>query len=151
MPLGNILSGTEQQYVANKDDKETWRILNTWHEDLKHLDADDEIDDNSPAVLCLSEGQFIALIKEAATTGHIQNANFGGGDTEELEREVTTQLDMKQRETERLQEKLDDLQNATSEVMENSLTSEDYKLKEKAMANILKIVSMQDMTNLSRE
>tara|TARA_R110002020_G_scaffold67742_4_gene177715 strand:+ start:545 stop:1000 length:456 start_codon:yes stop_codon:yes gene_type:complete len=151
MPLGNILSGTEQQYVANKDDKETWRILNTWHEDLKHLDADDEIDDNSPAVLCLSEGQFIALIKEAATTGQIQNANFGGGDIEELEREFTTQLDMKQRETERLQEKLDDLQNATSEVMENSLTSEDYKLKEKAMANILKIVSMQDMTNLSRE
>lgn len=151
MPLGNILSGTEQQYVANKDDKETWRILNTWHEDLKHLDADDEIDDDSPAVLCLSEGQFIALIKEAATTGQIQNANFGGGDTEELEREFTAELDMKQRETERLQEKLDDLQNATSEVMENSLTSEDYKLKEKAMANILKIVSMQDMTNLSRE
>ena len=151
MPLGNILSGTEQQYVANKDDKETWRILNTWHEDLKHLDADDEIDDDSPAVVCLSEGQFIALIKEAATTGHIQNANFGGGDTEELEREFTAKLDMKQRETERLQEKLDDLQNATSEVMENSLTSEDYKLKEKAMANILKIVSMQDMTNLSRE
>ena len=151
MPLGNILSGTEQQYVANKDDKETWRILNTWHEDLKHLDADDEIDDDSPAVVCLSEGQFIALIKEAATTGHIQNANFGGGDTEELEREFTAKLDMKQRETERLQEKLDDLQNATSEVMENSLTSEDYKLKEKAMANILKIVSMQDMTNLSRD
>ena len=151
MPLGNILSGTEQQYVANKDDKETWRILNTWHEDLKHLDADDEIDDDSPAVVCLSEGQFIALIKEAATTGHIQNANFGGGDTEELEREFTAKLDMKQRETERLQEKLDDLQNATSEVMENSLSSEDYKLKEKAMANILKIVSMQDMTNLSRD
>jgi hypothetical protein len=151
MPLGNILSGTEQQYVANKDDKETWRILNTWHEDLKHLDADDEIDDDSPAVLCLSEGQFIALIKEAATTGQIQNANFGGGDTEELEREFTAELDMKQRETERLQEKLDNLQNATSEVMENSLTSEDYKLKEKAMASILKLVSMQDMTNLSRE
>jgi len=151
MPLGNILSGSEQQYVANKDDKETWRILNTWHEDLKHLDADDEIGDDSPAVVCLSEGQFIALIKEAATTGHIQNANFGGGDTEELEREFTAELDMKQQETERLQEKLDGLQNATSEVMENSLTSEDYKLKEKAMANILKIVSMQDMTNLSRE
>ena len=151
MPLGNILSGTEQQYVANKDDKETWRILNTWHEDLKHLDADDEIDDDSPAVLCLSEGQFIALIKEAATTGQIQNANFGGGDTEELEREFTAELDMKQRETERLQEKLDNLQNATSEVMENSLTSEEYRLKEKAMASILKLVSMQDMTNLSRE
>jgi|TARA_R110000824_G_scaffold7266_6_gene32806 hypothetical protein len=151
MPLGNILSGTEQQYVANKDDKETWRILNTWHEDLKHLDADDEIDDDSPAVLCLSEGQFIALIKEAATTGQIQNANFGGGDTEELEREFTAELDMKQRETERLQEKLDNLQNATSEVMENSLTSEEYRLKEKAMASILKLVSMQDMTNLTRE
>lgn len=151
MPLGNILSGTEQQYVANKDDKGTWRILNTWHEDLKHLDADDEISDDSPAVVCLSEGQFIALVKEAATTGHIQNANFGGGDTEELEREFSAELDMKQREIEGLKVQLDNLQSTTSEAVENSLTSEEYKLKEKAMASILKLVSMQDMTNLSRE
>lgn len=151
MPLGNILSGTEQQYVANKDDKGTWRILNTWHEDLKHLDADDEIGDDSPAVVCLSEGQFIALVREAGTTGHIQNANFGGGNTEELEREFSAELDTKQREIEGLKVQLDNLQNTTSEAVENSLTSEEYKLKEKAMASILKLVSMQDMTNLSRE
>ena len=42
MPLGNILSGADQQYVGLKDETGTWRILNTWHEDLKQLDADDQ-------------------------------------------------------------------------------------------------------------
>ena len=37
MPLGNILTGTEAQYVAMKDDKGTWRVLNTWHDDIKNL------------------------------------------------------------------------------------------------------------------
>ena len=69
MAIGNILSGSEQQYVAAKDDKGTWRILDTWHEELKSMDADDDISDDSAAVVCLSEGQFIALIKEAGAQG----------------------------------------------------------------------------------
>ena len=47
MPLGNILSGADQQYVGLKDETGTWRILNTWHEDLKQLDADDDIPDTT--------------------------------------------------------------------------------------------------------
>ena len=64
MPLGNIFTGTEAQDVAMKDDKGTWRVLNTWHDDIKNLDADSDIPDDSTAVAILSEGQFIALIKE---------------------------------------------------------------------------------------
>ena len=76
MPLGNILSGADQQYVGLKDETGTWRILNTWHEDLKQLDADDDIPDTSEAVTVLSEGQFIALIKEAASLGVLEIVSF---------------------------------------------------------------------------
>ena len=76
MVIGNMLSDSGQQYVATKDDKNTWRILDTWHADLKQMSADDDISDDSPAVVVLSEGQFIALIKEAASEGVLENVNF---------------------------------------------------------------------------
>ena len=63
MVIGNMLSDSGQQYIATKDDKGTWRILDSWHGDLKNMNADDDISDESPAVQVLSEGQFIALIK----------------------------------------------------------------------------------------
>ena len=146
MPLGNILSGTEQQYVANKDDKETWRILNTWHEDLKHLDADDEIDDDSPAVVCLSEGQFIALIKEAARLGVLANVNFGSEESD-LEPEIIK----KDEEINALQEQISKLKQENSQVSESASRTDEYALKEKAMSSILKLVSMQDMSNLGKD
>ena len=74
MPLGSLAGSSDQQYVAIKDSAETWRILNTWHEDLKMMvSADDEIPDDSEAVTVLSEGQFIALIKEAGRLGVLAN------------------------------------------------------------------------------
>ena len=147
MALGSILTGSEQQYVATKDDQGTWRILNTWHEDLKKLDADDEIPDDSSAVLVLSEGQFLALVKEAASSGVLQNANFGTGDTEEFEADILE----KDQEIQNLRQQLLQLREENSEVVRSTNHSEEYELKEKAMASILKLVSMQDMTNLSRE
>ena len=137
MALGNILTGTEQQYVAMKDDKGTWRVLNTWHEDLKQMNADDDIDDTSPAVSVLSEGQFIALIKEAASLGVLQNATSGGGDSE-----LESIIDEKEEEIRRLR---------AAPPIDTTPHSEEYKLKEKAMENILKLVSIQDMSTLSRE
>ena len=97
MPLGNILSGADQQYVGLKDETGTWRILNTWHEDLKMMSADEEIPDDSEAVTVLSEGQFIALIKEAASLGVLLNATFGTG---EAELENTINESKEQTETE---------------------------------------------------
>lgn len=146
MPLGNILSGTEQQYVAQKDEKGTWRVLNTWHEDLKNLNADDEIPDNSSAVIVLSEGQFIALIKEAASSGILQNANFGTGEAE-LEASILE----KDKEIQSLNEQILRIQEEKSEVVRSTSHTEEYELKEKAMDNILKLVSMQDMSTLGRE
>ena len=45
--IGNMLRDRDVQYVAIKDDlTNTWRILDTWHEDLKSLQPEDEIDDD---------------------------------------------------------------------------------------------------------
>ena len=146
MVLGNMMNQSGQQYVAIKDDKNTWRVLDTWHAALKMLSADDDIPDDSPAVVALSEGQFIALIKEAGSMGVLENATFGTGEAE-LE---ATILDRDQ-EIQTLNEEILKLKEQKSEVIRDVEHTEDYQLKEKAMDNILKLVSMQDMTKLSRD
>ena len=74
MPIGNMLRDRQEQYVAQKDNAGTWRILDTWHEDLTKLSPEDEIDDASDAVMVLSEGGFLALVREATRLGVLQNA-----------------------------------------------------------------------------
>ena len=61
MTLGNILRERDDQYVANRDQSGTWRILDTWHDDLKNIGPDDEIPDKTDAVVILSEGAFISI------------------------------------------------------------------------------------------
>ena len=146
MAIGSMLSGSEQQYIALKDETGTWRILDTWHDDLKHLDVEDEVPDKSEAVVVFSEGQFIALIKEAGRLGILENAIFGTGEAE-LEAVI---LD-KDQEIQTLNETILSLKEDKSEVIRKSSHTEEYELKEQAMNSILKLVSMQDMTNLSKE
>ena len=74
MPIGNMLRDRQEQYVAQKDGTGTWRILDTWHEDLTKLDPEDEINDASEAVTVLSEGSFLALVREATRIGVLQKA-----------------------------------------------------------------------------
>ena len=148
MVIGNMLSDSGQQYVALKNDAGTWRILDTWHVELKNMNADDDIADDSPAVTVLSEGQFIALIKEAASEGVLENVNISSDiDTAELEYEIET----KDKEIEDLKQKLNTITSEKQEVEIKASHSEEFELKEKAMDNILKLVSMQDMTKLSRD
>jgi len=148
MVIGNMLSNSGQQYVATKDDKNTWRILDTWHAELKNMNADDDISDDNPAVVALSEGQFIALIKEAASEGVLENVNITSDvDTAELEYEIDT----KNSKIVELEDKIKQLTSEKQEVEIKASHSEEFELKEKAMDNILKLVSMQDMTKLSRD
>ena len=148
MVLGNMMNESGQQYVAIKDDKNTWRILDTWHADLKMLTADDDIPDDSDAVVALSEGQFIALIKEAASQGVLENINMSSdADTAELEDEI----DSKNKEIEQLKAQLSTVNEEKTKIERVASHSEEFELKEKAMDNILKLVSMQDMTKLSRD
>jgi len=140
-----MLQGREMQYIASKDGTtNTWRILDTWHEALKSLTAEDEIPDDSLAVNILKEGEFIALIKEAARLGVLENAAFGTGEAE-LEATILN----KDQEIQKLNEQILHLQEEKSEVVRNVSSSKEYDLKEQAMASILKLVSMQDMANLA--
>ena len=103
--LGSMLQGRDQQWVATKDEvTNTWRILNTWHDSLKAMNVDDDIPDDSPAVTIITEAAFIALFREAARLGVLENASFGTDtETYELElqdreatiRELRTQLEQK--------------------------------------------------------
>ena len=75
--VGMFLKERDVQYVAHRDETtQTWRILDTWHESLMDLGPEDEIPDDSPGVMIITEGAFIALIKEGARLGVIQNASF---------------------------------------------------------------------------
>ena len=145
--VGMFLKDREVQYTANRDEiTNTWRILDTWHEDLANLGPEDEVDDASKSVTVITEGAFIAIVKEAARLGVLQNATYGTG-----EAEYEAIILEKEQEIQNLNEQLLALEEDKSQVIRNVSHSEDYELKEKAMASILKLVSMQDMTNLGRE
>ena len=147
MVMGNTLRDRDVQYVASKDDTtHTWRILNTWSDELKNLGVEDEVSDDSEAVKVLTEGEFFALIKEAARLGVLENATFGTGEAE-LEAVI---LD-KDQEIQKLNETILSLKEDKSKVIRQSSHTEEYELKEKAMDNILKLVSLQDVSNISRE
>jgi len=146
MPIGSMLTGSEQQYIALKDETGTWRILDTWHDDLKHLDVEDEVPDNSEAVVVFSEGQFIALVKEAGRLGILENATFGTGGAE-LEAEI---LD-KDQTIKELNDQIGSLKSDTNKLSQKAAHSEEYELKEMALNSILKLVSMQEMANLSKD
>ena len=145
MVIGNMLRDRDVQYIAIKDDTtQTWRILDTWNEGLKNVDLDDDIDDENTAVKILTEGEFIALMKEAGRLGVLANATFGTGEAEHESR-----LLEKESEIVELNRKIQQLESELSKA--TSGTTDAYKLKETAMDNIIKLVSMQDMTNLGRE
>ena len=142
-----MLRDRDVQYVASKDETtNTWRILNTWSDELKNLQVEDDVPDDNPAVTVLTEGEFIALVKEAARLGVLENATFGTGEAE-LEAVI---LD-KDQEIQTLNETILSLKEDKSEVIRKSSHTEEYELKEKAMASIIKLVSLQDVANLSKE
>ena len=143
--LGNLLQGREQQYVANKDDKtQTWRVLDTWHEALKSLNVDDDVPDDSPAITVLTEGAFIALEKEAARLGILENASFGTGEAEY----EAAMLD-KNQEVQKLREEMLTKDLEIEKLQKRINSTEDYVLKEKAMESILKLAAMSDVANLT--
>ena len=142
--VGMFLKDREVQYTAHKDEvTNTWRILDTWHEDLRNLGPEDEVEDTSSAVTILTEGAFIALVKEAARLGILQNANLGG--SEDLDEELSA----KDTEIADLRILLDNQgKKSDSKVPKRT---EGYMLKEMAMNNILKIVSIADIESLTEE
>jgi len=145
--VGMFLKDREVQYTANRDEiTNTWRILDTWHEDLKNLGPDDEIEDTSNSVTILTEGAFIALVKEAARLGILQNAQLG------TEEDLDDLLDEKDAEIADLRKQLE-APREVGRLSENKQPkrTEGFVLKEMAMSNILKIVSIADIEGLTED
>ena len=137
--VGMFLKDREVQYTANRDDTtNTWRILDTWHEDLTSLGPEDEIEDNSKAVTVLTEGAFIALVKEAARLGTLQNAAFENNSALEEENHA-------------LRERLLELEKSLHTTTQQVQKTEGFLLKEMAMQTMLKLTSMSDIENLTKD
>ena len=140
--VGMFLKDREAQYTANRDEvTNTWRILNTWHEDLVNLGPDDEVPDDSSAVTVLTEGGFISLVKEAARLGVLQNAAFEGHTALEDENIALREQILA----------LEKNVSSKSEEIQHVNKSEGFLLKEMAMQTMLKLTSMSDIEKLTKD
>jgi len=141
MTLGNMLRERDVQYTALKDEvTNTWRILNTWHDELKTLSPDDDIPDDSKAVTILTEGGFLALIREAARLGVLENATFTDSTENDFEEE-----------RQEMNDKIVKYEKELAVVQVRNNESESFRLKEKALGAILKLAAMSDATLLSED
>ena len=141
MALGNMLRERDVQYTALKDEvTNTWRILDTWHEDLKSLGAEDDIPDDSKAVTIITEGGFLAIIREAARLGVLENVSLGGGTDDSMYEEM-----------QEMQDKIVKYEKEIAKLQVVSNESESFKLKEKALGAVLKLAAMSDAALLSEE
>tara|TARA_R110002020_G_scaffold211003_1_gene417222 strand:+ start:921 stop:1364 length:444 start_codon:yes stop_codon:yes gene_type:complete len=147
MAVGSILRDRDVQYIALRDEtSKTWRILDTWHEDLKGLDLEDDIPDDNAAVQVLTESGFTALIKEAARLGVLENVNFGMDTSYEIEE--------KDAEIAKLKDENSKIREETKNKKEEPYKgmSEEAIIKLKAMEYNLKITSaITDFDNLTKE
>ena len=130
MVIGNILLQRNEQYVADRDAHGTWRILNTWHQELKSLGIDADVPDDHPAVTLVTEGAFLALIKEATSRGILSEMTRGTGDISFDEHEVVC------KERDKLKEELEN-----REDMEPA-SSESLKIAESKLALIDRLASL---------
>ena len=141
-----MLRDRNNQYVATKEETtQAWRILDTWHEDLRMMEPDADIPDDSSAVTILTEGAFISLVKEAARMGVLQNAAF----TEQTE--IDKELLAKDTELLEMREKLVQYEEEVLTLTQRPDRSESYALKEMAMTTLVKLTTMADVQALSKD
>lgn len=105
-----MLIQRNEPYVASRDEQGTWRILNTWHPELKEtgVDADFDIKDDHPAVTLITEGAFLALIKEATSQGLLEGNELSYDEYDDV-----------RLERDKLKEELDNLQGMHQEILIN--------------------------------
>lgn len=148
--LGNMLRERESQYIATKDEgTNTWRILDTWHDVLREMSPEDDIPDDSPSVTILTEGGFIALVKEASRLGVLQNASasFGITDTRESE-DYGNELKEKDEELAEMRKKIVKYEEENNTLRISASKSEGTLLKELAMETLLKLTLSSDIEKL---
>lgn len=139
MAIGNMLRERGEQYAANQDENGTWRILDTWNDALKVLEPDEDVPDTSPAVTMMSEGAFLALMKEASRLGVLENASSLLGN-EELNTQIRD-----------LQEQIVTLQTEKANLSKKAQRSESFELKQQALGAVLKLAAMSDMDEILKD
>jgi hypothetical protein len=148
--IGNMLRERESQYIATRDEgTQTWRILDTWHDVLREMNPEDEVEDDSPAVTIVTEGGFIALVKEASRLGILQNASssFGITDTREPE-DYGNELKEKDEELAEMRKKIVKYEEENNTLRISASKSEGTLLKELAMETLLKLTLSSDIEKL---
>jgi hypothetical protein len=145
-----MLRDRESQYIATKDEgTQTWRILDTWHDELRTMDPEDDIPDDSLAVTVVTEGGFIALVKEASRLGVLQNATSNSIPlTEGLSEEYEKELSEKDSELAEMRKKLVKYEEEINTLRVTSNKSEGTLLKELAMETLLKLTLSSDIEKL---
>lgn len=134
--IGSALKQREQQYVATREEGTgTWRILDTFHKSLENMEPDDDIPNDHPALTLVSEGAFIALVKEATALGVLENAALRSPREVEKERDV---------EAARIQELEEQLRKAQQETP----LSESFRLKKLIADALLKLSTQDELSKL---
>jgi len=149
--MGNMLRERDSQYIATRDEgTQTWRILDTWHDVLREMNPEDEVEDNSPAVTVLTEGGFIALVKEASRLGILQNAtaSFIPVDTR-TEDDYSDAVKEKDEELAEIRKKIVKYEEEISTLRISASKSEGTLLKELAMETLLKLTLSSDIEKLT--
>jgi hypothetical protein len=147
MTMGNILRERDEQYVANRDDSGTWRILDTWHDALKTVNPEEDIDDENAAVMVLSEGAFISLMKEAGRMGILDNVSESSGRSSEEIDEVITNYNAAQEKLRSLEREVVEQKDELAQLRVHSSRSQDYYIKEKAMDAVIKLAAMDTIAS----
>ena len=144
MTLGNILRERDEQYIANRDESGTWRILDTWHVDLKSSGPEDEVSDSSEAVTLLSEGAFISLMKEAGRLGILDSVTDSGDQSSAEIDEIIVDYNATKEKVAELQKELSE---RNDELAKTRMQSEHFYIKEKAMDTVLKLAGMDTLVS----
>jgi|2_EtaG_2_1085320.scaffolds.fasta_scaffold03739_1 hypothetical protein len=147
MTLGNILRERDEQYIANRDESGTWRILDSWNDSLKTINPEDDIEDANEAVIILSEGAFISLMKEAGRLGILDNVTDSSGRSSEEIDHVVTEYSAAQEKVRSLELKVSEQNDELAQLRVHSNRSQDYFIKEKAMDAVIKLAAMDTIAS----
>ncbi|MEK6860896.1 MAG: hypothetical protein AABY07_02895 [Nanoarchaeota archaeon] len=130
--VSSFLKDYGKQYLARRDEKGTWRIINLYHSSLRDAaDPDFDVPDDHPSVTIITEGGFLELMAEVRKLGMVQQLNLEGGDFN-----VSTEAyDKVKEEKEELEDELEKIKK------EGLRDTEEFRLASQ------KLIVIQDLAN----
>ena len=148
------------QYVAKRDSSGTWRVLDSWDESLSNIEDSEDIPDSHAAVTLLTEGQYLAVMREATKGGYLQSAAIAEIQALEVKvDEFEADKIVLERENESLSEQLitldDELQAAKAlqsniqQPSPSSEVSESFFIKKMIITQLANLAQAENMIGLN--